>query len=64
MVNVELMNVHTDTIEDHGPYEFAQITYNDLRVGPDGADTIAIFDKGIWKGNDGREWTDITVTSI
>lgn len=49
-----------------GPFDFVSMTYNSVvRVGPDhdGDRQIAHFKDGLWRFDDGTEWTDITVTA-
>ena len=51
---------------DYGPFDYAQITYDTLRVGPDGAD-FAFYDpeKGEWTQGDSSEWySDIVIWSV
>lgn len=43
----------------HGPYEFVQLTYGDLRVGVDGEKTLATHEDGWWVTDDGQKWSDV-----
>lgn len=47
-VTIRFENVHTDAITHIGPYDFVQLTYDLLRVGPSG-DELASFEDGWWK---------------
>jgi hypothetical protein len=56
----------------HGPFEFVQLTYNSLRVGPDGH-FFASYHEGDWGFDDeaprhgvkpeemGEKWSDIVI---
>lgn len=47
--------------EDLGPFEFLQMTYGDLRVGPTGDEVLAYFDNGWWITTDGQRWSDFVI---
>jgi hypothetical protein len=65
-VAIRIENVHTDQIRQLGTFDFVQLTYNYLRVGPDG-DEIMTFDGdlGVWYSlsGDDTEWTDIIIAT-
>jgi hypothetical protein len=61
MLKVTLVNVHTDAELEYGPYEFVQLTYSALRVGPDGAETLVQHLDGWWTDDVGRQWSDVIV---
>lgn len=46
--------------EPLGPFEYVTVTYDTLRVPPDG-EVIATYDGDIWVTEDGSNWTDYTV---
>lgn len=46
--------------EDLGPFPFVQLTYEALRVGPEG-DDLAFYDGHVWKLKDGTVWTDVVI---
>ena len=57
--------------QEFGPFEFAQLTYEGLRVGPDG-DWIANYVDGFWRLTDEsvktispeeliQEWSDVVI---
>jgi hypothetical protein len=49
--------------EEYGPFEFVQLTYGELRTGPDG-ESFAYYEKGEWKiiGDDSGVWySDVIV---
>ncbi len=63
MTYVRLENLHTGEEELHGPFPFAQLTYNILRVGPDG-DELVSFDTmmDVWVDTDDiKRWTDVVI---
>ncbi len=44
-----------------GPYPFVQLTYEGLRVGPDG-DDLAFYDGGYWRlVSDDTRWSDVVI---
>ncbi len=47
-----------------GPFEWVQLTYEELRAAPDG-DRIAFFDgvQGAWITADGARWSDIVISA-
>lgn len=61
---IRFEDCHTDRIGDElGPFEFAQITYNELKVGPDG-DVLAFQDEeGYWRLVEAPydSWPDIII---
>jgi hypothetical protein len=60
-VMIRFENVHTEQIREVGPFEFAQLTYADLRVGPDG-DEYASNRAGEWViDSDQSVWSDIII---
>jgi hypothetical protein len=60
-VMIRFENVHTDQIREVGPFEFVQLTYADLRVGPDG-DEYASNRAGDWViDGDQSVWSDIII---
>jgi hypothetical protein len=68
-VYVHLGNALTGEVDAAGPFDFVQITYNTIvRVGDavayDGDFTIATFADGLWRWDDGSEWTDLTVSTL
>jgi hypothetical protein len=46
--------------DDLGPFEWVQLTYNELRVSPDGGE-FAVFAFGHWRPKDGGIYTDIVI---
>lgn len=50
--------------EDMGPFPFAQLTYDDIRVGEDGDRFIAHFADGFWKTEDGQLWSDVVIFGV
>lgn len=48
MIVVRFENVHTDEILMFGPFDFVQLTYELLRVGPDGDDIAVINEDNDW----------------
>jgi hypothetical protein len=63
MTHVRLENVHTDEIRELGAYDFAQFTYEVMRVGPNG-DDIATLVNGDWiLHEDGSVWSDVILYS-
>jgi hypothetical protein len=49
--------------EDLGPFNSLQMTYDALRVGPDGDREIAHLAAGLWRTDDGQLWSDFVVWS-
>lgn len=52
---------------DYGPFEFVQLTYESLRIGPDG-EQFATYCHGNWRLDDGRyrpgeagPWSDVII---
>ena len=50
--------------ETFGPYDFVQLTYDALRVGPDGDRELATFRDGIWTTDDNRIWSDVIISAV
>lgn len=48
--------------QDYGPYPFVQLTYEDLRVGPDGEHLASLLD-GYWHIGASIEegWSDVVI---
>jgi hypothetical protein len=44
-----------------GPYEFIQVTYGTVRVGPDGDTELANHIDGWWVTMDGQKWSDFII---
>lgn len=58
---VRLKDAHTDQTRTLGPFDFVQLTYTALRVGPDG-DEVADNRDGRWVLlEDGSSWSDVVV---
>lgn len=65
MVTIEFFNFASGRHSPlYGPYEFVQVTYNSVRVGPDGDDFIAQYTHGYWMTEDDQRWTDFSVTTV
>jgi hypothetical protein len=47
--------------EVFGPFEFVQLTYGSLRVGPDGDIFFATHANGLWITEDGEAWSDVVI---
>lgn len=50
--------------EEMGPFPFAQITYDDIRVGEDGDRFLAHFTDGFWVTEDGQKWSDVIIFGV
>ena len=62
---IRMDSVQRDESRELGPFDYVELTYEYLRVGPDG-DFIGDYDfcLGFWTLNsDSSEWSDITVYS-
>jgi hypothetical protein len=62
MATLEFVNVPEErTSEQLGPYPFVQVTYDVVRVGPEGETEIAYRrPDGFWV-YDGQAWTDFII---
>ena len=49
--------------EEFGPYPFVQVTYDAVRVDPNGDTEIASFIDGLWVTQDGQKWSDFIIGS-
>lgn len=50
--------------DEMGPFPFAQLTYDDIRVGEDGDRFIATFTDGFWVTEDGQKWSDVVIFGV
>ena len=64
MVELIFENPRTDARHVAGVFSFVQITYDSIRVGPDG-DEIAYYRNGKWcyQHKDDRQWSDVIIAA-
>jgi hypothetical protein len=68
MISVRFERGQNDNVSSvYGPFPFVQLTYEELRVGPEGL-TLAIYFNGWWKiqrgGDEGlQNWSDVVIAS-
>lgn len=63
--NVRLENVHTDETRELGGFDYVELTYNSIRIAPDGR-CIANYDKELdwWVLDaDSSQWSDVIIYS-
>lgn len=63
MVNLEFIHVPDGRTKDVGPYPFVQVTYDEVRVGEDGEQFIAVLVDGYWEYG-GELWTDFCISAV
>ena len=66
MLNIRFECVSEDRVSPpYGPFEYVQLTYNMLRVNPDGMEFAFIDSDGRWRlqgeGNGRDYWTDVVI---
>ena len=64
MVTVQLSHRQEDRLSEvYGPYEYVELTYEDLWT-PDRQEVLAYHNgEGVWIGKDSQRYTDITIAS-
>lgn len=63
MMYVRFENARTDTISDTlGPYPFVQLTYEALRVAPEGEPTAYMLPTGEWTFQ-GLHYSDVVIST-